>query len=253
MNLSKSYKQIVIIDDFSIDYTYEELITFININKLDNVEITQNIKNMGPSFTRNRGLIKAKGKYIAFLDSDDDWHPQKIELQVRIMEKYNVKICGTMHKVILKEEINHENSNDYLKYDNIPVSIVQWPKILFISPFATPSIVIHNSLKNYLFDESIRFSEDYNLWKRITYKHKAIKILLPLTYTFKHDYIGIGDSLSTNLNKMQLGVEHSFLSLIKSKEIALKDKPILIIALAFSEVKYVRRLLKNKIDMVVSK
>ena len=165
------------------------------------------------------------------------------------MKKFDFKISGTQHKVIKCEELNNEQSTDYQMLENIPFSIVKWPKILFVSPFATPSVVIHKSLKKYLFDETIRYSEDYNLWKRITYKHKAIKIELPLTYTFKHDYISESNSLSSNLKKMQLGVEQSFKKLIISKEIALSDKLFLVSGLYFSKIKYLRRLLMRKIKI----
>ena len=245
--LSKNYIQIIIIDDFSQDKTYSELNNFVKRNNLINVEIYKNSKNMGPSYSRNIGLKKATADYIAFLDSDDDWHPQKINIQIKMMKKFDSKISGTQHKVIRLEELHDEQSIDYQNIETAPYSIIKWPKILFVSPYATPSVIIHKSLKEYLFDETIRYSEDYNLWKRITYKYKAIKILLPLTYTFKHDYISETNSLSSNLRKMQLGVEKSFRQLIISKEITFLDKLFLFCGLYFSKVKYLRRLLIRKI------
>lgn len=245
--LSNYFIQIIIVDDCSLDNTFLELNNFIKRNNLTNIEIYRNNQNMGPSYSRNVGLKKATGEYIAFLDSDDDWHPQKINIQVKMMEKFDVKISGTQHKVISFKELRDEKSIDYQNIEIVHFSIVKWPKILFVSPFATPSVVIHNSLKEYLFDETIRYSEDYNLWKRITYKHRAIKIQLPLTYTFKHDYISEVNSLSSNLKRMQLGVDKSFKKLINSKEIAFVDKLFLLCGLYFSKVKYLRRLLIRKI------
>ena len=160
--LSNNYTQTIIIDDCSRDNTYVELYNFIKNNNLLNIEIYRNNQNMGPSYSRNIGIEKALGEYIAFLDSDDDWHLQKIEIQIELMKKFDFKISGTQHKVIKCEELNNEQSTDYQMLENIPFSIVKWPKILFVSPFATPSVVIHKSLKKYLFDETIRYSEDYN-------------------------------------------------------------------------------------------
>lgn len=243
--LSQNYSEILVIDDCSSDSTYETIKNFLNDNNLKNIQVFKNEINKGPSYSRNVGLKKATEEYIAFLDSDDDWHPQKIEIQIKLMQEHNVKICGTMHGVIGINELDTMKSIDYMKLDKIPFSIVKWPKILFISPFATPSVIVDKTLTNYLFDENIRYSEDYNLWKRITYKHKAIKILLPLTYTFKHDYLSDGNSLSSNLKKMQLGVEESFKKLLCSKEINKIDKVLLFIGLNFSRIKYVRRILKS--------
>lgn len=246
--LSNNYIQIIVVDDFSQDKTYSELNNFVKRNNLINVEIYRNSKNMGPSYSRNVGIKKATCEYIAFLDSDDDWHPQKINIQIEMMEKFDFKISGTQHKVISPKELHNEQSIDYQNLQTIHYSIIKWPKILFVSPFSTPSVVIHESLKEYLFDETIRYSEDYNLWKRITYKYKAIKIQLPLTYTFKHDYISESNSLSSNLKKMQLGVEESFNKLIISKDIALVDKFFLVIGLFFSKIKYFRRLIIRKMN-----
>ncbi|MCG3658919.1 glycosyltransferase family 2 protein [Aliarcobacter butzleri] len=245
--LSNHFIQIIIVDDCSLDNTFLELNNFIKRNNLTNIEIYKNNQNMGPSYSRNIGLKKASSDYIAFLDSDDDWHPQKIKIQIEMMKKFNFKISGTKHKIIESKELYKEQLIDYQKLENIPFSIVKWPKILFVSPFATPSVIIHKSLKEYLFDETIRYSEDYNLWKRITYKNKAIKIELPLTFTFKHDYISESNSLSSNLKEMQLGVEKSFKNLIISNEIFLLDKLFLVFGLYFSKFKYIRRLFIRKI------
>lgn len=239
-NIFDVENEIILIDDCSSDDTYNLLKEFINKNSLNNIILLQNEKNMGPSYTRNRGLKMAKGEYIAFLDSDDDWHLQKLDLQINLMKKLDVKISGTLHKVLSHDKLLEEQQKKY-SLDKLNYIDISWPKILFVSPFATPSVIIHNSLKNFLFDENIRYSEDYNLWKRITYKHKAIKILLPLTYTFKHDYISDGSSLSSNLYKMQLGVHNSFIKLLHDREINLKDRLLILIAISFSWVKYIKR------------
>lgn len=249
--LSNNYTQTIVIDDCSRDNTYLELYNFIKNNNLLNIEIYRNNLNMGPSYSRNIGIEKALGEYIAFLDSDDDWHPQKIAIQIDYMKKNNVLLCGTEHIVInsdadllIQKEIDYGDCK-------IPILCYKWPNILFKSKFATPSVVMHKSLKDYRFDESMRYSEDYNLWKRISYKHKAIKIMLPLTYTFKHDYLSESSSLSSNLWKMQFGLQNSYMKLLCNKDIKIKDKSYLVIAMLFSWIKYMRRVflfLRYKVD-----
>jgi hypothetical protein len=177
---------------------------------------------------------------IIFTSSDDDWHLEKLNIQIKLMKELNIKISGTSHKILNHDELEEEQCIEY-NFNEIKYKNIIWPKILFVSPFSTPSVVIHSSIKNYLFNENIRYSEDYNLWKRITYKHKAIKILLPLTFTFKHDYISTGNSLSSNLYKMQLGVHNSFINLLKDKDILLKDKLFVLLAIPFSWIKYIKR------------
>lgn len=238
--LNNDANEVIFIDDFSSDDTVKTILH--KQEKYDNLKLYINDKNMGPSYSRNIGIKKSTKEYIAFLDSDDCWHPLKLEIQIKFMKDKNIKICGTDHITIEEEDfynINKEEKN-ILKYE-VPYRIISWPRILFISPFATPSVVIHSSLKSFLFDEKIRYSEDYNLWKRITYKYKAAKIKLPLTYTFKHDYVSSENSLSSNLLKMQMGINTSFISLINSKKINIGSKLLIVIAFIFSQLKFLRR------------
>ncbi|ANE35135.1 glycosyltransferase, family 2 [Campylobacter iguaniorum] len=218
----------------------------------DNIHICHNDKNMGPAYSRNIGIKKSVGEYIAFLDSDDDWHPQKLQIQIELMKLYKVQLSGTAHKAINKNDLQYEKSINYINRLNLPIKRFEWPNILFSSPFATPSVVMHSSLKNYLFDENLRYCEDYDLWLRISYFTGCIKILLPLTYTFKHDYISNSGSLSSNLFAMQIGVEQIYLGLINNPNIK-KYKAYLFYALYFSKIKYFRRIVKSILAKLKSK
>ncbi len=81
--LNQTYRdfEIIVVDDGSTDNTtevlqrYSDRITYIKQ------------ENKGPGDARNRGIAEAKGEYIAFLDSDDIWFKDKLELQVAVMEK----------------------------------------------------------------------------------------------------------------------------------------------------------------------
>ena len=76
----KNY-EIIVIDDGSTDNTQEVIKSYEN-------KITYICKeNEGTAKSRNLGLKIAKGKYVAFLDSDDLWMPQKLELQVTLLDK----------------------------------------------------------------------------------------------------------------------------------------------------------------------
>lgn len=76
--------ELIIVDDCSTDNTDEVVKSFLSD---DRIKYIKNEKNSGAAFSRNRALREANGKWIAFLDSDDLWFPEKLEKQIRFMEK----------------------------------------------------------------------------------------------------------------------------------------------------------------------
>lgn len=90
--------EMIIIDDYSPDNSnqiIEEYVKKDNRIKLIKLEI-----NSGPAVARNRGIEEAKGKYIAFLDSDDNWLPQKLEIQVSFMHDNNLAVTCSSYRTI---------------------------------------------------------------------------------------------------------------------------------------------------------
>ncbi len=241
--INKNRTEIILIDDCSTDKTYRILEKKIEEKQPDNVMLLRNKNNKGQSYTRNRGITIAKGEYIAFLDSDDAWHRKKLDIQIELMRRTKSLISGTMHKIITEKELEYYHNME-VNIEDIKFHYIRWPGILFKSPFSTPSVVIHKSLKeHYSFDEDIKYCEEYNLWKRIVKDYPAIKIDFPLTFTFKHDYLGGTDSLSANLWKMQMGQSLSFLKMLRADNYNSIDKLFLIMGLCFSQIKFLKRLM----------
>jgi glycosyltransferase involved in cell wall biosynthesis len=81
--------EIIVIDDASTDNTIERLNEFGN-----RIKIIRHDKNMGVSAARNSGIRNAKGEYIALLDSDDYWLPEKLEAQMAFFKAHpDAVIC----------------------------------------------------------------------------------------------------------------------------------------------------------------
>lgn len=74
--------ELIIVDDCSTDNTDEIVASFRD----DRIRYLKNVVNSGAAVSRNYALREAKGKWIAFLDSDDLWKPEKLERQIRFME-----------------------------------------------------------------------------------------------------------------------------------------------------------------------
>ncbi|WP_025628719.1 glycosyltransferase family 2 protein [Vibrio parahaemolyticus] len=111
MQQSYSNWELIIVDDCSLDKTYSKVSSIID----DRVRFFQLEANTGsPALPRNFGLSKCKGKYVAFLDADDLWEPEKLELQVDILEKgYNV-VCSN-YSVFLDDE-----KDNFVSFRNFP-------------------------------------------------------------------------------------------------------------------------------------
>ena len=75
--------ELIIVDDCSTDNT-DEVVASI---KDERIRYLKNERNSGAAVSRNRALREAKGRWIAFLDSDDLWMPEKLEKQISFMEK----------------------------------------------------------------------------------------------------------------------------------------------------------------------
>lgn len=75
--------ELIIVDDSSTDNTAEMIANFND----PRIHYLRNEQNEGAALTRNKALRAVKGRYIAFLDSDDLWHPDKLERQIAFMEQ----------------------------------------------------------------------------------------------------------------------------------------------------------------------
>lgn len=85
--LSQSYQnwEMIIVDDVSPDNSNEIIEDYC---KRDNrIKLIKLEKNSGPAVARNRAIEEAKGRYIAFLDADDLWKPEKLEKQINFMKE----------------------------------------------------------------------------------------------------------------------------------------------------------------------
>ena len=97
--LDQSYAdwELLIVDDCSTDHTEEVVGTFLTDPR---IRFFKNRKNSGAAVSRNAALREAKGKWIAFLDSDDLWLPEKLEHQIRFMEEKRCQFSYTNYHEI---------------------------------------------------------------------------------------------------------------------------------------------------------
>lgn len=92
--LAQSYRnwELIIVDDCSTDDTDKIVRPFLQDNR---IRYLKNKRNSGAALSRNRALREAKGKWIAFLDSDDLWFPEKLEKQIHFMKENDYRFTYT--------------------------------------------------------------------------------------------------------------------------------------------------------------
>lgn len=126
--ISQTYKywELLIIDDCSVDNSYAIAISYQQ--KDARIKVFKNKNNAGQAFARNQGLEMANGRFIGFLDSDDLWHPQKLEIHLKeCLEKqlafsYSdfelIDEQGNSLKILLKPT-KHLSFRKFLKYNSV--------------------------------------------------------------------------------------------------------------------------------------
>jgi glycosyltransferase involved in cell wall biosynthesis len=133
--------------------------------------------NQGASAARNLGLKKAKGEYIAYLDSDDLWDPHKLSIQTRFMDQNpEYALCYT-EEIWYRNGIRVNSRNRHRKYSgNI------FKRCLPLCIISPSSAMIKRVILEELggFDEHLPAGEDYDLWLRITCRYPVYLIPFPL-------------------------------------------------------------------------
>jgi len=150
-------REVIVVDDGSTDNTQRIIEEFPNIRYFYQ-------KNSGVSAARNKGIAEAHCKWIAFLDADDEWKPDKLQKQVYYHKKFQDTFMSYTDEIWIR---NH-------KEVKIPKKFYKIGKDAFLENIeycniAPSSVLLHKKILDTVgcFDESFEVCEDYDLWLRV--------------------------------------------------------------------------------------
>ena len=175
--LSQTYKnwELIIVDDCSTDNTDEVVAGFQDVR----INYLKNEKNSGAAISRNRALREANGRWIAFLDSDDIWHPKKLEKQLYFMKCKGYAFTYTDYRIKL--------NGRWLPYINTAPDIVDKRRMYNYCYFSTITVMYDVEKVGLIQIADLRKNNDYAMWLHAVEKVKCYRLPECLSYYIKHE------------------------------------------------------------------
>lgn len=151
--------EMIIVDDQSKDST----VSIVNSyqRKDERIKLYKLEENSGSAIARNTAMEKAKGRYIAFLDSDDAWYPEKLERQLQFMQQQDIAFSFTKYRRIEEDGTLRETAS------KAPES-VGYRDLLKHCVIGCLTVMIDREKVGQLEMVNIRTRQDYAYWLEIT-------------------------------------------------------------------------------------
>lgn len=147
--------ELILIDDNSTDKTKE--IAQLYIKKYANISLINNNKNYGAAISRNKGIEAAKGDFIAFLDADDLWKPEKLEKQITFIKANGCDVCFSSYSLI-------NEAGEYLNKQVKALPVLTYKKLLKSNYIGNLTGVYSVKALGKIKSPNLRKRQDWLLW-----------------------------------------------------------------------------------------
>ncbi|MFM0027749.1 glycosyltransferase [Paraburkholderia madseniana] len=234
--------EVILVDDCSTDGTREVLRELALTYEPGWIRVLHLENNGGPGVARNRAWSLATQPYIAFLDSDDSWHQQKIAVQYGWMSRHPAAaMTGHPVEQITEDRFASLPELSATRFDD-PRHVSRW-RILFSNRFTPSSVVVRADVKS-RFDETKKYAEDYFMLLELALVDRGSCYLFDasLSYIYKPQF-GADSGLSAQIWKIHKGEQNNYRYFRRIGAISAAEW------LSFSILsfaKYLRRCLKSR-------
>ena len=166
--------ELFVIDDASNDATIALVEDFVSLDS--RIKLYQNPKNVGAGASRNTGIKAAKGSFIAFLDADDLWIPEKFVVQVDFMLKNNLAMSFSSYRLM-------SETGELLPEIVLALPELSYKKLLRSNYVGSLTGMYNVDKIGKIYSPLLRKRQDWGLWLSVLEKSgSALGILKPLAY-----------------------------------------------------------------------
>lgn len=187
--------EVIVINDCSSDDTDAAMQPFA---KDDAVIYIKNEQNLGVAETRNRGIRMARGTYIAFLDADDWWEPDKLAAQLALLERTGAPLCCS------GRALHEADGTPTGRIIGVPETIT-YKQLLHTNTIPCGSVVMRTDIAREFYMSHAELHEDYILWLQVL---KTYGAAVGINEPYLHCRLSEGGKSRNKLKsaKMQYGV-----------------------------------------------
>jgi len=222
LNQSHKNLELIVINDNPSKFNKK---TIEDISKDKRIKYIENSKNLGVSLSRNNGIKEARGEYISFLDADDEFMPEKIKTQLKLLLLTNQNFSHTSYI--------RSGSEDVIVNSGLLDGLV-YRQCIYSCGIAMPTVMIKKTFwneNNFTFKENIHIGEDVCLWLEMLIKTPIIGIDIPLSK------VNIDDSSAAYNNEKQvIGIKNILNYVLNNEILKTNDKEIAELARDYSHL-----------------
>ena len=150
--------ELILIDDFSSDSSKGVINKYVALDS--RIKAYYFNENVGAGTARNKGIEISKGRFIAFLDSDDNWLPEKLERQLEFMISNNYNLTHTSYELI-----DHQGNS--LNKTIVPAKILGYKDMLYSNKIGCLTAIYNQRKIGKKYMPLLRKRQDYALWLKI--------------------------------------------------------------------------------------